>query len=94
MNNNELFSSDRDGRIVNVVDALFAIADAINKNAYALHQLGNGNAATEMGAIEAMSIKIHSGQEAIAAALNGLSDGFTQISDSLDAIATNTAGDE
>lgn len=89
-----LFSSDRDDRCANVVDALFAIADAINNTASALRALGNGNAATEMGAIEAMSMKIFEGQERIATALSGVSEGFSQISDSLDAIATNTARDE
>jgi len=42
----------------NLVDALFAIAEALKSNASALRDLGNGNAATPMGAIEAHSVAV------------------------------------
>jgi len=38
----------------NVTEALFEIANAINRVAVALKYLGNGDAATTMGAIEAL----------------------------------------
>lgn len=38
----------------NVTEALFEIAEAINNVAVALKYLGNGDAATTMGAIEAL----------------------------------------
>lgn len=44
-----------------VVDGLFAIADALKSCASALRDLGNGNAATQMGAIENLSVVIKDG---------------------------------
>jgi hypothetical protein len=45
--------SDSNLEAANVVDGLFAIARALNKVALALRDLGNGDATTSMGAIEA-----------------------------------------
>lgn len=55
----EAFITDDD---VNIVDALFAMQRA-------LRDLGNGNAATEMGAIEAFGKVMKEGMDDIAAAL-------------------------
>lgn len=49
-----------------------ALPKAINSVAYALRQLGNGNAATEMGAIENLANEIKDGSERIADALNAI----------------------
>ena len=46
--------SDQNFEAANVVDGLFAIARAIDGLAYQLKMLGNGDAATKMGAIEAL----------------------------------------
>ena len=53
----------------NVVDALFAIAEGLKDVAYALKYLGNGDAATSMGAIEALSVQIREGFSAVADAI-------------------------
>jgi hypothetical protein len=41
------------GETVNVADALFEVADALKEIAHALDRLGNGDAMTSMGAMEA-----------------------------------------
>ncbi len=50
--------SDHNGEAANIVDALFFIGRSLDGVADALRCLGNGNASTNMGAIEAASVKI------------------------------------
>lgn len=50
------------------------IAEAIRNVASALHLLGTANAATDMGAIEVLAMKIDAGAALIAEALDGLAD--------------------
>lgn len=50
--------SDRNGEAANVVDGLFAIAVAIQNLASATQRLGNADAMTPMGAIEAFGLHI------------------------------------
>ena len=64
--------SDSNGEIANAVDGLFAIARALDHVAIQLKYLGNGDAATPMGAIENLAKEIH--------------DGFADLSSSLDGI--------
>ena len=47
--------------VVNVVDGLFAIADALNSCADALNRLGIADASTPFGAIEALARVIEEG---------------------------------
>ena len=49
--------------------ALFAVAIALNNVAYQIRSLGNGNAASPMGAIEALSVQIREGLDGIAASV-------------------------
>lgn len=69
------FISDMQGdEPVNIVDGLFAIAHSNHEIAGALQRLGNADAATPMGAIEALG-KIHAeGMEEIASAISGIGD--------------------
>jgi hypothetical protein len=53
-----------------VMNALYTCADAQRKIARQLQQLGNGNAATEMGAIEAMTVQLSDSLHAIADSLS------------------------
>lgn len=50
--------NDRNLEPANVVDGLFAIARSLDRVASALRALGNGDAATSMGAIEAFGAHI------------------------------------
>jgi hypothetical protein len=59
----------------NVVDGLFAIARSLNRIADALWGLGNGNAATHMGAIEAFGL--HIGEK-----LDGLTSVISELGES------------
>lgn len=56
----------------NITDALFAIADAIETLARRVNDLGNGDAATPMGAIEAFGAHIGEKMDAMTAAIDGL----------------------
>ena len=47
---------------------------ALKSISYALHQLGTGNAATQMGAIEALAVSIKEGCADIADAIRSVSD--------------------
>ena len=58
----------------NVVDGLFAIARAIDGLAYQVKYLGNGNAATQMGAIENLAKVLKDGSGAISSALEVIAD--------------------
>jgi hypothetical protein len=58
----------------NVADALFEIADALNAVAHQIKYLGNGDAATSMGAIEAYGAHIGPKLDAIAEALSGINE--------------------
>lgn len=63
---------DRQRRPVTVVDGLFAIAQALDGVAHAIHRLGNADACTPMGAIEAHGK--HMGEK-----LDGLIDAIREI---------------
>jgi hypothetical protein len=72
-----LWSSTREnqeGDRANMVDALFAIADALNGVARQIRDLGNGDAATPMGAIEAFGMHIGEKIDALASAVGSLKD--------------------
>lgn len=53
----------------NAVDALFSIADSLHEVAAALRALGNGNACTQMGAIEAFGIVVKDSADRLADAI-------------------------
>ena len=56
----------------NVVDGLFAIARAIDGLVYQVKYLGNGNAATQMGAIENLAKELKDGSNAISSSLDAI----------------------
>lgn len=62
---------DSNGESANVVDGLFAIARSLGEVAIALHRLGNNDAYTSMGAIEAASLKISESLDRVAYSLPG-----------------------
>jgi len=53
-----------------VAYALMRVASAQRSVAYQLGQLGNGNASTEMGAIESLSVTLKDGLDGIASAIS------------------------
>jgi hypothetical protein len=53
-------------------DGLLAIAEAVNNLARAIDRLGNGNAATPMGAIENLAKEIKDGFETLASSISEL----------------------
>lgn len=57
------------------------LADAIIK---AAHLLGNGNAATPMGALEALGLVHKESNAEIAGALNNIADAINNVADQLD----------
>ena len=69
--------SDSNGEAANLVDSLNEIGHAIKR---AIRDLGNGNAATEMGAIEAFSVKISE-------TISCHTDAANRIADALESIA-------
>lgn len=54
-----------------IADALFALSDGLTR---ALRDLGNGNAATPMGAIEAHGLAVKEAADNIASALEGIAE--------------------
>lgn len=72
-----LFSSDDENK---------TITDAILKVAYQLKSLGNGDAATPMGAIEVLGAVHKEGMESIASSLSDIADAIRDVSVSLDMI--------
>jgi hypothetical protein len=56
------------------VNAEDSIATGLHAVARALRDLGNGNACTPMGAIEAYSVVVKEGAEAIASAIRELAE--------------------
>ena len=50
------------------------IADGLKSISTALHYLGNGNAATEMGAIEAFSVVFEKSVDRLADSLNNIAE--------------------
>lgn len=60
--------------IHNVADGLFAIAKSLDRVAAALVALGNGNASTQMGAIEAHGLAVKETGQAIAGAIAELAE--------------------
>lgn len=75
---NAFVSSDADRRYgdqENVASALLAIGDAIVRASY---NLGNGNAATQMGALEAHGLAVKQGCEAIASAISELAEAIRE----------------
>jgi hypothetical protein len=67
-----LVDSELQCRPLTVVDGLFAIAQALDSVAHAIHRLGNADACTPMGAIEAHSK--HIGEK-----MDGLIDAIREI---------------
>lgn len=61
----ESFMTMTEGQPVNIVDGLLAIAEGLNSVASAIRKLGNGNANTDMGAIEGLSVILKDGLENI-----------------------------
>jgi len=59
----------RSGETINVVDGLFAISDGLQSVARALVRLGHNDAATNMGALEALGAAVLDGAERIALAM-------------------------
>lgn len=53
----------------NVADGLFAIAHSLDGVARAIRDLGNADAATPMGAIEALGLAMKNGLDSIAIAI-------------------------
>jgi len=60
---------DRNLECANVVDAMFAIARALDRIADQLKWLGNGDATTSMGAIEALGMHLGKSFDGIADAI-------------------------
>jgi hypothetical protein len=56
----------------NVVDGLFAIARALERVGRAIDRLGNADAATPMGGLEALGGVLKDGMEQMASAISGL----------------------
>lgn len=54
-----------------IADGLQAVAEGLQSIARALRDLGTSNAATEMGAIEFLSVKLEEGLHDIAVAITG-----------------------
>ena len=88
MNDNE-YDPEADP-MENVGRALFLIARNIGSLATHVKYLGTGNAATEMGAIEMLAVKVQEGAENIASAIRsagfdegGIGDGLQGIAGSL-----------
>ena len=61
---------DEGSRGANVVDGLFAMARALDRVANAIHRLGNADANTPMGGLEALGAVLKDGLAQIAIALN------------------------
>jgi len=57
-----------------IADALFALSDGLTR---VLRDLGNGNAATPMGAIEAHGVAVREAADSIAGALRGIAEGLS-----------------
>ena len=72
--------TERDGYVMNITDALFEIADAINALSRAVKYLGNGDATTSFGAIEGLSMQIKEGLEV---AGSSIADSITTAGESL-----------
>ncbi len=64
----------RNGRAANVVDGLFAIAEAVHRTADALYKLGLADASTRMGALECLALEVKEGTERLADALGDLAE--------------------
>jgi nitrogen-specific signal transduction histidine kinase len=58
----------------NLVAATVDIAEAINRVAKSLHELGTADAVTPMGAIELLALEVKNGLGAIAGAITHLAD--------------------
>ena len=78
MSSSGLSYDEEYSEVRNIAMALYAIA-------VELKYLGNGNASTQMGALEAMSVKLFDGMTAIS---QSLFDGVTAISQSIDSAST------
>lgn len=82
---NDIFTSvvrteDGHGR-VNMVDGLFAIAKSIDGLSKQVKNLGNGNACTDMGAIEAYSVVVKEGFSEMTEAITKLAAAVEDIAD-------------
>lgn len=67
----------RKGEMVNVTDALFAIADGLDSVAKSIHALGNADAATPMGAIEGFAAHIGERMESLTMAIGEIADAIS-----------------
>jgi hypothetical protein len=79
-----LISVNSNGLPANVVDGLFAIAGALHAVADRLRYLGNGDASTHMGAIEAHSKHMGEMMEMCSEAVSGaLEAGSSNVAEAL-----------
>jgi hypothetical protein len=83
--------SDRNFEPANVVDGLFAISRSISELASAVRDLGNGNAATPMGAIEAFGVIVKQQLDSISVSLGC---GFSEIAEALNNLQLRRANSE
>lgn len=66
-----LFTSKRNGQEgANLVDGMFAIADGLNNIAQAIHRLGNADASTPYGGLEALGMQIEKAATIVAGAMD------------------------
>lgn len=68
--------NDSNYEAANVVDGLYSVARA-------LHALGNGNAATHMGGMEALGKAVLDSSEQIASAMGGIADAISDLADAI-----------
>jgi hypothetical protein len=61
----------RDGEPLGLTDALY---EGLGKVAYALRQLGVGDAATPMGALEALAVELRASSQSIADGLHAIAE--------------------
>ena len=87
---------NKDHGSANVVDGLYAIASSLDSVASALRYLGNADAATPMGAIEALGLEVQNGFSSISSSINEVSraledlpinikEGFTALASAVEA---------
>ncbi len=56
-------------QVYNITEAMLCIADGLQEVARSISNLGNGNASTSMGAIEALSVQMKDGLTDISASV-------------------------
>lgn len=65
----------------NIARALFYIGRGVADLAYQVKYLGNGSAASQMGAIEHLAAQVKEGAEGVAMALNGMGEAIRDAGD-------------